>query len=770
MHTKTKLCINRSVLFLVSFITILILGIFAVSNVTLNQPKSISSRASKSKQIIISPTPPALPSNVDLVSIAHQIVTSHDNTNFAPIFSLLFHTNPQQIVNISQYGSNISQEQREIITQVLDANSFQSYKNIGSNPTVFFGLSQCADSRCVQPSVLFAQNGETIRVVQSTALGAQPSLFPEKTAGSFFISHVTDCTSTNGCGALAGIDALIKDDYDKLRHHHVPDDTIQVLKDLINTGATPNAEEWAKLGARIQADLNGHPVIAVVSGHADESFTVLGVAMPNNGGVITPISEYPQLEELSNYPQLEELSNYFINPTKPLDVALASGQYPKVIAMNFSKSFGTDQLYGTLQSKAGTVFKVGPLNLRNAALTVREIDAIAANSGYGLTALKNSKVAIITADTLDDLNLIRSRLAIRSATNGIDTFLEDGGVIVSALIDSKSGKIGRYVILETGKGSFALDKIFLKYLSTKTYQITRNVTSIIISSADRFLMSSSVKRITQDARFIKINKAIYKILDSSAFKFLGRAIGTIADVYTLVDLTDKWMALNGVDYGPEITKPPIYIENNSCKELSTCSFAISRLYLAHEHSVAFQAYMSYGPGFHNEKEPWSKMDSHEVGKMVTVDFPQNYSSTIPFFNNIDWRHHFILRTSDVLSINDNETIKAEFHYDDEYDINKNSDKTKYRHQINFRASEYKIDAPFMLISPSGFIVSDVDGSELYTLSYYDKIKTGVNDVNNFVVWRVATKTDTGDITFTAIGKVAIDNNNNVTEKPFVWAD
>lgn len=749
MHTKNKICVNRSFLFLFAFGVLLILGVFAVNSTTLNQPKSYSSRASRSQQAAL-PTAAPVPPLVDLLAIARQIVSSPDGSSFAPILSLLFHAQPQQIVNATTYGSippgamtaAISPEQRQIIAQVFDSNSVQSYTNLNISPTIYFGLSQCSDSRCVQPSTLFGQNGQVIELIQSNKIAAQPTFFPSSTAGSFFITHVNECNAVSGCGALGGISVLLKNETEginALKAHNVPDDTITALKALIQKGVGANAQEWALMGARIQADMNNHAVVAVVSGHADNSFQVLGVVLPRSGGIVKSIDAYPQLKEVSML---------LTNPLPLVNPKLAIGQTPKVIAINFSRTFGTEKLYGPLQQTAGTVFKVGPSNLKTVALTVNEIDDIAASGGYGLSALKNGKVAIITADTISDLNLVRARLAFKSSTNGIDDFLKQGGVIISALINPQSGKIGKYVILETAADTFGAEKPFLQELSRGAYMITDRVKLFFSSTTQKFVNSAFAASIMESTHFKRL-QATFEFMKVPV-KLLGRVIGSTADIFTLIQLSQTFT--NVIGLGVDTNAPPVR-NFDLCPDLSKCSFTLSRTYLVQEHSLALLKYLSNGKyGNRQKEEPWASMESGDVGKNITVEFLSDYGAPLISFRSKP-KYKFILRTASPYVIDAQGNVGTQF-----MDLTQNPSQ------------------PIMLVSPHGFMVSDVAGSETYTLSYTDEslfdMVSGIFKKKGdkpYIVWRVTAKPDTDDVLFTAVGKVLIDDTGTkITETKLKW--
>lgn len=720
-------------------------GVIVVNTYTLQSSKSYSSRAAKPRQELvpsITPTAVPTPEPFDLLTTARQIVSSPDTSNFAPILSFLFHAQPQQIVNAVSYGPTISTEQRLIITQILDSNSYQSYTNINTKPTVFLGLSQCSDSRCVIPSTLYGQNGQVFDIFQTNKIAAQPSLFPGNTAGSFFMTHVNDCKSSTGCGALNGISVLLKNEtagIQALRDHNVPEDTIQALQALIKKGTTANASEWAIMGARIQADMNNHPVVAVVYGHADKTLQIQGVILPKNGGVINSIDMYPQLKEVSM------LLN---NPLPLKNEGLALGQTPKAIAINFSRLWSTDKIYGPLHQNAGNVFKVGPTKLTNVALTVDEIDDVAKSAGYGLSALKNGKVAVITADSITDLNLIRARLALRASTNGIDDFLTKGGVIISALIEPRSGKIGKYAIIETAVDTFGAEKPFLRELSKGRFMIPANVATFFTSTSQKFFNSSFMSGMVNSSHFKRV-QATFDFMKLPV-RILGRVVGSTADIFTLIEISQRFESIIGL--GTDTNSPPIR-NFDSCSNLAKCSFTINRTYLVNEHSFALLKYLSNGKYGNRQKEsPWSEMEPSDVGKNITLQFLTDYSK--PAFSlRSNPKYKFILRTASPYVLDAQGNVSSQF-----------VDATQNPSQ------------PIMLVSPHGFMVSDVVGSETYTLSYTDEslfdMAKGVFKKRGdkpYIVWRISAKPDTDDILFTAVGKVLIDETGTtITETDLKW--
>ncbi len=481
------------------------------------------------------------------------------------------------------------------------------------------------------------------------------------------------------------------------------------------------------MGARVQADLNMHPVVAVVNGHADNTFNVIGVVKPFSNGSI---------ETIEKYPLLSEIAQYFHQPL-PLDAGLAAGQTPKAVVLNFSKKWNTSQIYGNLQQMPGTVFKVGLSDLKNAQITLDQIDEVAKGAGYGLMALKNGGVSFITADTLEDLQFIRSRLALTMKTNGIDDFLKNSGVIVSALVDSGTGRLGKYVIIETAGTGFGAEKLLLKELSQGRWILPEKAILFLTSSLRKVIELAIRGLGLTDKEVIVISKTT-QIFQKSGRLIFGIA-GKVADVamwYQAVDrVKTEIMGLGSTTQGRYIQIKDL-VSSKKGKIVTSYSFFIGRKDLVKEHALALFTYNNYGKyGTQEKHEPWSEMEPSDVGKLLNFNFDGRW-----------WAHQFILRTGSPPNLIQGVT-EGYFNSEDK-------------------------NQQIMLVSQEGYVISNNQGTEIHALSFIDRggpegVLANTNP-KNFYIWKISADKTRDGFVFTLIGKVKLNENNVFENVPLVW--
>lgn len=540
--------------------------------------------------------------------------------------------------------------QRDIIAAVLRSNdiassagySFLQEEALKNGYAI--GVAGCADSRSCFPNVFpavvegesFVKEGAALEV---SRVGAQPALFPNGVNYSVFGPHQTCLGVDTGCGALSGVKTILESPHGEaeLLHHGITQNTINELNRLIGMGTTADPVEWAKVGARIQAEMNmaahgvNHYVVYGSLGVADGTFQVEGVV--DAFGKVYSLDEIPLL---SAYIE-------FIRQPHPIIEAIARGQSPQVNVLNASRTFSTRAVVGDLAGEQGTVFKSSVDLTPGRPLSFLEARQIIGGGDYSLAHLEQrGNVLFLIADNEADMIMLRTTLLTEGKTNGaIAQFLKKGGIIVETMPD-KFGKFSGIMTLRTAD-DISRDLKTLDLLSEGLISKTISVDAGLLNEARALAgleRSSGILTGAQTERLLTLWESLRPV--GSLLRYGSQFVGdyvTIQQVATYIDeqgpmgigLPHGITYLNPVD---RVVLDParydkltdaeraILSENNHGADPSLLSgevdhILIKRADLVYAYTGAVAAYYERGPGMPNAAPPWNEMKAGDVGKIIT---------------------------------------------------------------------------------------------------------------------------------------------------------
>lgn len=512
------------------------------------------------------------------------------------------------------------------------------------------GISICSDSRvCLGgtfPLLVDADAGRAL-AIPTGRIGAQPSVFQQGVNNSFFIPHQTAECIGGGCGALGGVEALVNnsDGLQMLRNHGVSELTINDINKLIQYGAGSTPEQaklieqaWAQTGAKMQAEMNAytfggnHYTAYGVYGHSDDAFQVIGVV--DNFGNNYPIEKFPLLNSYAQY----------LNKPHEIIESLAKGQAPTIITINGSRNFSSKSLLGSLADQPGVVFKSETDKIAGRALSLEEARSIVAGGDYGIGALKNGKFLLLTADTAKDMSTLRTMVLTEGIRDGsIAKFLENGGMIVEMIPDKNGrftttanvltremidGDLQRLDLLKNGRiGQRAIlaEDAFGKQILTRA---ARDMEIGIISN-ERYLKIESFLRAAKPfSQFLKygfqmlgdyfmirdfarwIIESPYLLDENLVVKNESRQDTVIWSQDNQIILTQDQNMIRDTHNGAQ----PYLVEGR------LDHINVFQNDLVQSHRGAAAAFLKHGPyGTEGVTEPWSNMESNDVGKILKLE-------------------------------------------------------------------------------------------------------------------------------------------------------
>jgi hypothetical protein len=312
------------------------------------------------------------------------------------------------------------------------------------------------------PSLSFGEpNAERdIFLVENRQAGTQPVKVRNEIKKSAFITHevIPSCEVGTTCGYLGGIEqALLKGDDEAriiLAQHKVPSETIDGIIAWKNKyagefdlqgnfgGKTGRslAEEWAKVGGRIQAFINGegHLVAIGLQTNAEGKVEILGY-VNGKGQMFLPDQRPVGADDLAGAIE-------FLNQPHPrLDSFLK--QIPNTNIVSVSQ-FSPQAMFGDgviFPENAFVVNQLGGKTVTSASIEEELIKSL----GYSLGALeqKGTKIVYLVADTPVKMAKVRQAFLGSSFSQ---KFLEDGMLV--ELIPQANGLFERQVVVRSSKG------------------------------------------------------------------------------------------------------------------------------------------------------------------------------------------------------------------------------------------------------------------------------------------------------------------------------
>lgn len=596
------------------------------------------------------------------------IITSETHSAAAGFFAALTRSNPYIFDYIS------SPTQRDIFASILldnqiaAAGGFAKLQEelIKSGNTI--GLSLCSDSRvCLGgvfpvrfPNIIdstlpvdIVKEMQRALAIPIRRIAAQPAVFQPGVNHSFFIPHqIADCVPS-GCGALGGIEALANSENGilTLKKHGVSELTIANIKELIMQGAVADPTEWAKTGARLQAEMNAaanyqatgiktrHYTAYAVYGHTDKSIGEVTEVIDDLGNSY-PIQRFPLLNGYKQY----------LETMKIASVESLLKQSPKIINMNASRIFSGQQLLGDIAKMEGNVF-ISEGNRIGKALSAQEALSIIAGGDYAVGALENSGIILLTADTAKDMATLRTALLTRGIKDGsILKFLnEDGGIIIEMLPNAKTGAFVGTPNILTG-ATLEADLEMLKasrvgaLAKTENNFITKSLRAKIerdfklgLIDNDKYMYGLNiVDKIGAFIKIFRIGLNIFSnaLLIADVVKWLEHDAIGINPIYTVP--TAKGHIFWNSDYGPLVPNTMNTDEmfdlmrkhwgaNPNLVRGDLDRIIVNQSELAEAYEGALTGYIKYGPGTLDSEEPWKSMEHAE--RLIQLEIP-NYNGDL----------------------------------------------------------------------------------------------------------------------------------------------
>lgn len=397
-------------------------------------------------------------------------------------------------------------------------------------------------------------------VVEVRQIGAQPSLFPAGINKSVFLTHESIEGCGTGCGFLGGVDQLIK--YPEtgtqiLIDHGVPKETIGFIENWIAQNKSRftdpmkiGPEEWAKIGAELQASINyqkygggDHLVLWGVRQHGTETAIPMGV-----------VDQFGNKHEFSEVQVLKDAIDY-INRPHPVFEPMVKGQQPGINIISTAAK-GSSYYFG--EFKQGEAFVV---NNESSTITKESLETLMGGAGYSPGALKQEgNIIELVADT--DVEMTRLRQTFLQ-TSYADDFLKSGGLIVE-LIPEETGLFKKTVVLRNYENPLMLLALTPEeeILAKNGVQKISGAVRVIENADDASVMTVIVRSAKDNKDYsLQIPKAngysgiTAEILESAglpiaeASKFeqffikCGGIFGKTAMVAGLI-----WMAVDGLKY------------------------------------------------------------------------------------------------------------------------------------------------------------------------------------------------------------------------------
>lgn len=524
------------------------------------------------------------------------------------------------------------------------------------------GLTGCGDSRVNFPKIfpnIPTAVGE-VNVVTGDLVGipvyrvgTQPAVFPKGVNISVFGPHQTAECLPGGCGAWGGIDTLINNPKGlaKLTEHGVSQMTIDELKRLYNqalTGGLTTPEEWSRVGARMQAELNAyqwggtHYTAYGVYGHADDTFQAVKVI--DNFGKEYSIDQFPKLKAVTSY----------INKPHPIIEEIAKGQQPIIIGINGSRNHTIPGLFGDLTNEPGLLFASDVDKIPGLPVSPAEARSVIAGADYGINVLPNKNFVVLVADNAQDMAVLRTTLLTEGVEKGsIQAFFERGGIIVEMMPD-KTGRFTGLAYVRTAEDLMG-DAVRIDFANSATMRGAIDLDSVFLGQLEsRTLRDFELKVISESTKTRILN--LLTFLRNPALRPIGLlaklGLQFIGDYYmikgfvewfygTLFDenliYKNKW---EGWDSDKIVWRDKTVLTSSEEAKIMSENpgahrwLAIGRLDhikvkqddLVQAHAGAFRGWLKHGPksenvGIEGEVEPWKSISKNDLGKLVTLEIP-----------------------------------------------------------------------------------------------------------------------------------------------------
>lgn len=476
------------------------------------------------------------------------------NETYAPwaeFLALATHYNP------TFYKGFVNPKQADITATFFIENQIRSEKgivalrNLAISEGKCIAAAGCIDTRLFLPDIFpnvenigadVTQLLEQDNLFYSTPvykIGAQPSIFQQGINQSFFVTHQTaigalpaECIR-EGCGLFAGIDTILRDPIgiEILKQHHgVSEATIEEMQRLIAMGNNADPAEWAKAGARMQAEMN-----FVAHGGQEVQYAAWGTAGHANDGFIAStevIDNFGNIHKIDDFPMLKAYADY-MNQPHPIIEEFARDQAPAIIHMNGSRVFTAEDISGNLIKEKGIVMpsEVDKIPGRP-PVSWEEAKRAFAGADYGIGVLQNDKVLIVTADNAVDLETLINFVKTEGIKTGsIRKFLGDGGVIVGMLPD-QTGKIEIATLINNeniGAEIMKLDIVKKGYFDTLSRE--GFIELIKANKLGRLLSESQLLRL---AKYYQIARPFLPFL-----KLGADALGTYFSILDLANFVES---------------------------------------------------------------------------------------------------------------------------------------------------------------------------------------------------------------------------------------
>lgn len=575
------------------------------------------------------------------------------------IFSVLTRLSPAQIVGFSSVGN---QEQRQLLSAMFIENSTHTaggevkLRQIAIDQGFAIGKAGCSDSRiCGRPQFPIEVEGIaseqmlTGRVIEVNRVGVQPAVFPDGVNMSVFSPHQTCVGVSKGCGLLGGIDVILSQGEageKLLKSKGITELTIQEIKRVIGLGANSQPEDWARVGARIQANMNAsahkksHFVMYGVEGHADDMFRVGGIV--DEAGNVYDVAD-PRFRLLKSYGD-------FINQPHALLEEIAAGQAPSINHVNLSRDKSSQDVLGKFGMEKGKVFSSDVIaKIPGQALTAEESLQLLGGNDYSLAHLmQREKILLITADTEADLTTFRKIMLTEGRTRGaLNTFLESGGLVVESTVDANGKFYG--VLRIRNMESMVAEMVSVDSALKGIVSTDIPVTPALMKEAQDITNAQVASGKVGNSSIIERAKVLWKQIAKfgrpmgTVLKYVLQSAGDIATVLEMAQFVNEDIKQYTLTYKNKATlNRTIFLGRNhrqfETRELPVLTekyhggnpylltggiekVVLHQDDLKNAYAAALRAFMDHGPHGNKPDSPWKDLTADQLGKALVVEVP-----------------------------------------------------------------------------------------------------------------------------------------------------
>jgi len=575
------------------------------------------------------------------------------------IFSVLTRLSPAQIVGFSSVGNP---EQRQLLSTMLIENSTHAaggevrLRQAAIDQGLAIGKAGCSDSRiCGRPQFpievegITSEQALTGRVIEVNRVGVQPAVFPDGVNMSVFSPHQTCAGVSKGCGLLGGIDVILNqgEEGEKLlKSKGITELTVREIKRVIGLGANSQPEDWARVGAQIQAEMNAfahkksHFVMYGIEGHADDMFQAKGIV--DEAGNVYEVND-PRFRLLKSYGD-------FINQPHALLEEIAAGQAPSLNHVNLSRDKSSQDILGRLGTEKGKVFSSDVIaKIPGQALTAEESLQLLGGNDYSLAHLmQREKMLLITADTEADLATFRKVMLTEGRTRGaLNAFLESGGLVIESTVDA-NGKFYGVLRIRNMESMvtemISVDSALKGIVSTDIVitpallQEAREITGAQVASGkvgDRSIIERANSLLNWVA---KAGKPL-----GTVFKYALRAVGDAATILEIARFVNEDIRNYTLTYKNEAHQNKTFFLSAKHRQFQTSELpALAEKYhggnpylltgsiekvllhqddLKNAYAAALRAYMDHGPHSNKPDSPWKDLTADQLGKALVIEVP-----------------------------------------------------------------------------------------------------------------------------------------------------